>query len=360
MSVPETAKAAFLRQPPAAQLAILFDAYTDLLGWQELWEVMRANAPHLQLLRMARGAPYDATATPKGLQEQMRQLRKVFLQVLAWLPEEHWLPVETVLPLLVRLTPVFEAGWQQMNYYGYAQQWHFAWDRRRLGKKPEDWSQLQGAAFGIMLLGPLAWFGLVDLQLTANDLTHFRLHGLAHLLRGSAPAIDLDRPVPGMAPAIAVTAPPTVEGDAIHLKTLAGNGTLLLEKIAHPQSVKLNNIVYQLDVARVHRTFEGGATVGALLAEWERCFGAPPDTLRTRLESWWQGYGAVRLYQKLTLIEFGDDYALREMRMVTPLDEVLLVELSPRTVLIPAAAVDRLLKALQKAGYTPKLTDGVE
>jgi hypothetical protein len=60
------------------------------------------------------------------------------------------------------------------------------------------------------------------------------------------------------------------------------------------------------------------------------------------------------------LIEFGDDYALREMRAVTPLDAALLVELSPRAVLIPADAVERLMAALQKAGYTPKSTDGVE
>ena len=111
----------------------------------------------------------------------------------------------------------------------------------------------------------------------------------------------------------------------------------------------------------MHAAFERGASVDSLAEDWERCFGARlPAEIQKRLAAWWQQYGQVRLYQNLTLIEFADDYALAEMRAVTAIDDLLLVEISPRAVVIPATAVESLYAALQKAGYTPKLTDGTE
>ncbi len=364
-TVAESAKLGFLRLPPDVQLAILFDAYLGLRDWQEVWEVMRGAAPHLQLMRLARADQYGMAGTAEeSMVGQLVGMRRLFLHALAWLPEDKWLPVEPVMALLAQMLPTLESSGGYVYQASPGYRWHFAWDHRRLGKQPDDWSLLQGAALGTMLFGPLSWFGLVDLQTTETSVTHLRLHGLAHLLRRTMPSIDVDRPVPNAVDAAViarVATPPTFKGERLHLTTLTGAAAMLLEKIARPISTALNNVIYGLDVTRVHHSFESGATVETLAEEWTRCFGAElPAALRAHLEGWWQGYGVVRLYRNLTLIEFGDDYALREMRAVTPLDEVLLVELSPRAVLIPADAVDRLMAALRKAGYTPKLTDGVE
>jgi hypothetical protein len=364
-TVAESAKLSFLRLPPDVQLAILFDAYLGLRDWQEMWELMRGAAPHLQLMRIARADQYGMAGTAGDyMLGQLVGMRRLFLHVLAWLPEDRWLPIEPVMALLAQILPTLESTGGYMYHAAPGHNWHFAWNRRRLGRQPDDWSLLQGAALGVMLLGPLSWFGLVDLQTTETSVTHLRLHGLAHLLRRTLPGIDVDRPMPSAVDAAViarVATPPTFKGERLHLTTLTGAAAMFLEKIARPISTALNNAIYELDVTRVHHSFEGGATVETLAEEWTRCFGAElPAALRAHLAGWWQGYGVVRLYRNLTLIEFGDDYALREMRAVTPLDAALLVELSPRAVLIPADAVERLMAALQKAGYTPKSTDGVE
>jgi hypothetical protein len=363
--IDENAKRAFFQYPAPEQLAILFHAYTHLMPWQELWEVMR-HAPQLKLVRSARASQYGIGASQAKVQETMTTLRNLFLRILAWLPEERWITVESIMRPLSRLAPVLDNTWlEPRSYYGYGDGWHFTWNGKKLGSTPEDWSRLQGAMLGAMLVGPLSWFGLVDLRIRSGEVTHLRLHGLEHLWRRVAPVIDVDRPLPQeAAPTVRVgesVEPPVVEGDTIRLKQLSGDGAMLLERIGRPQSIALGNIVYQLDVARVHRAFEAGATVDLLAAEWGRCFGGEmPSSLHTRLQTWWRGYGGLRIYEKLTLIEFSDDYALKEMRAVTNLDDVLFVELSPRAVLIPATAVEGLMTALQRAGYTPKLTESAQ
>jgi predicted ATPase len=47
------------------------------------------------------------------------------------------------------------------------------------------------------------------------------------------------------------------------------------------------------------------------------------------------------------------------MKAVTSLAQLIIAEISPRLVLIPAAAVDSLTAELEKAGYTPQQTDKV-
>lgn len=55
--------------------------------------------------------------------------------------------------------------------------------------------------------------------------------------------------------------------------------------------------------------------------------------------------------------EFGDDYALAEMKAVTSLATVMIAEISPRLVLIPKLAATTLAAELEKAGYTPQQTE---
>jgi hypothetical protein len=84
-----------------------------------------------------------------------------------------------------------------------------------------------------------------------------------------------------------------------------------------------------------------------------------PASIRDQLTAWWEAYGRVRIYEDLTIIEFGDDYALAEMKAVTSLEDDLIAEISPRLVIIGREAVASLTAQLERAGYTPKQTDQV-
>ena len=110
----------------------------------------------------------------------------------------------------------------------------------------------------------------------------------------------------------------------------------------------------------VHAAFEEGLTLDNLLNDWAQLLPiAMPESIRSQLAVWWQAYGQVRIYEKVTLIEFSDDYTLTEMKAVTSLEQRLIAEISSRLVLIPQEAVEPLVIELEQAGFTPKQTNGV-
>ena len=71
-------------------------------------------------------------------------------------------------------------------------------------------------------------------------------------------------------------------------------------------------------------------------------------------DDWWAAYGQVRIYDDVTVIEFGDDHALVEMKAVTSLGSLPYAEISPRLVMIPRLTANHLIAELEKDGYTPR------
>lgn len=356
VQVAAEARAAFLRQPPATQLAILFDAYSTQRGWQEGWEVLRQNSPNLSLVRLASAHLFDVRSRPEEVALALRQLANLFLAVLAWLPEERWISVQELEKLLFHLNPKFDEQWLPDRAYSSVASWFLSWQGQMLGDSFPDWQRFQGAVLSTLLQGPLVWLGLVDLNKVDGAPTHFSLHGLASLMRKTGRAIALDRTQVQTDSQPQPLAPPLVEGEQIRLHQLAGAATLLLEKIALPLGMHNSDLLYRLEVARVHTAFESGATPETLFSEWEACFGqAAPDSLRDALLHWWQGYGAARIYQNLTLIEFSDEYALQEVRVLAANQGIRMAELSSNSAVIPVDSVEALVTALQRAGHTPKV-----
>ena len=134
----------------------------------------------------------------------------------------------------------------------------------------------------------------------------------------------------------------------------------LLDKIARLDETTADRFVYRLDAQAAYEAFETGVALPELLADWERLLPvAMPDSIQEQLAAWWAAYGRVRIYDDLTIVEFGDDYALAEMKAVTSLENYLIAEISPRLVIISREAVAPLVAQLEKAGYTPKQTDQV-
>ncbi|MCZ7669764.1 MAG: helicase-associated domain-containing protein [Chloroflexi bacterium] len=127
-----------------------------------------------------------------------------------------------------------------------------------------------------------------------------------------------------------------------------------LDNLAKLEEALPNRFIYRLSGAAVHQNFENGKTLAQLLKGWQEYLPLPmPAAMQQQLSAWWEAYGQVRLYEKVTVIEFGDEYALAEMKAATSLEKYLVAEISPGLIIIPAEAVDSLVAELEKAGYTP-------
>lgn len=352
----------FLRLDAPAQRAALARGYLTNMLWSEIWPVLGAQKPRLELKRQFREIDYR----PEHLRADLATLRIRVLRVLACLPEGQWIDLEALYPVLRVLWPRF--SWNMPGTYRYYFNPEPPWFLAEAGhdepldtRHPRQWDRAQGAFIREIIGGPLHWLGFADLRLERGMLRAVRLHGLADLFfdRSEVPAL----PQHGAARRPAGTGPEaSVEGHCITVRpsAIGAEAHGLLESIARLQTATTGRFVYQLDAQTVQRSFEKGVTLSQILDDWQRLLPMPmPDTLRAQLEAWWQAYGRVHIYRNLTVIEFADDYALAEMKAVTSLGRHMVAEVSPRLVIVPEAAAAELVAELEKAGYTPKRIEGV-
>lgn len=357
-------KEQFFRQTELAQWAALARTCFVLANWSELWEVLRWEPE----LRLRRSLMYGRLS-PEYLWAHLALFRNLVLRVLACLPHNRWIKMEELLPLLKTIWPRFDQFRWEAPWYSYAPRqkpgWYLARGNSDEPLNPDsaaDWHLAQGNFIMQLISGPLHWLGLVDLYENEGRPIEIRLHGLADLYWDRVDVPDAPHPTLGASTAAAPAEAVAIEGETITVNPAAVSAPIhsLLDKVARLEEVLPDRFIYTLDVQAVHAAFEAGCTLAEIMAGWEELMPQPlPAHLRARLETWWQGYGQVRLYENVTVIEFSDDYALAEMKGVTSLSQQLIAEVSPRLVLIPAEAVDSLIAELEQAGYTPKQTDRV-
>jgi hypothetical protein len=361
-------KERFLRLDPAMQQGVLARTYFGLSSWSELWDLLRTQ-PTLRLVRT--WSTYGYGPTMETFQRDLVNLRQMLLGVCAWLPDGQWIKVSDLLALLEQIWLQFDGSFFAAQVYhptGRAP-WALTKQGKPLQKqKHDDWQLAQGNFVLTLLRGPLTWLGLVDLYSERETPLYVRFRGLADLFWDRSEAVAQSGLTAGLTaltpPRQGVQSPngkPTsviVTGNTLRIQAAQASTAAhaLLDRIGRLSKVEAQEFVYELDVTAVHQAFEQGAALDDLIGGWQANFGAAmPEHIQQQLTRWWAGYGGVRLYRDVSVIEFGDDYALTEMKAVTSLGQLLVAEISPRLVLIPKTAIKQLQQELEKAGYTPQV-----
>jgi len=352
-------KAEFLRRDELAQRALLARLYFGTAAWSELWPVLRAD----DSLRLKHAWRYSYLK-PERLRTDLARFRHRLLRALACLPDDRWVQVADLEPLLRAAWPRFDAQvWETYSRLDATGTWFLARNGLPLNPDaPDDWRAGQGAFVRQVLAGPLHWLGLADLHFDGEQLVAFRLHGLADLYWDRVDAPGAPRHAAAQAgtaaPAQAVTA--GEQTIAVTPSLVSAQAHSLLDRIARLEVTEPDRFVYRLDAQAAYQAFEDGAVLDDLPAEWDRLLGIPvPQAIGEQLAAWWAAYGRLRLYENLTVVEFSDDYALAEMKAATSLEQFLVAEISPRLVIVRPEATQQLVAELEKAGYTPKQTDEV-
>lgn len=353
------AKEQFLRQSELAQRAVLAQIYFRMLNWSALWEILRKGK--LQLRRVL--SDRYVNIKPDDLRTQLLLFRNIALRGLASLPDGEWIALDDLLHPMRAIWPRFDHSvWQEYWQPSSKPSWFLVQDSHPLSPdSADDWELAQGSFIRQIIAGPLHWLGLADLCFDDGRLAAARFHGLADLYWDRVEIPDAPPAASAQTPSLPPEEAVSTAGHTITVvpAAISPQAHDLLNKIARLEFAAAEQFVYHLDSQTTFESFEAGAALSELNDSWEKLLPIPmPKAIRDQLTAWWDAYGQVRIYENVTIVEL-DDYALAEMKAVTPVEEYIIAEISPRLIIIPEKAVAPLIEALEKAGYTPKQTDEV-
>ncbi|KPL23945.1 MAG: hypothetical protein AMJ93_03465 [Anaerolineae bacterium SM23_84] len=337
----------FARTSALEQYTSLAQTYTSMTGWSELDMLLRRE-PRLSL-RRGRYLSFPYT----HLRSELVRVRQMLLRFLATAGEMGWCTLTDVEGALRTLWPSFFPVGQVAVPRWLPTALQFTWNHEdgepNAGDSP-TWQGLQAAFLRLMLQGPLHWLGLASTGLQQEELTSFRLHGLADLM-WNRPLVPIEAQ-PVDEPVVIDEASSTI---TVYLRGVPPEAHTLLASMARLEEATVDRFTYRLDLRAVHDAFERGKLLSDLLRDWEMVMPLPvPPAIHTALRDWWERYGQVRLYRGLALLELGDELTLRELEASTSLSQHIVAKLSPQLVLVPEPAVDVLLEELTARGHTPK------
>lgn len=353
VTVQQDAMYRFLRHSEAEQQALLARTYFRLESWSEINGVQR-HVGRLALRRSVR----DVSFKPAKLRAELARARHLVLRACACLPDRAWADLDEVLEPLRAVWRDFSTipSAVSTTYRGQPRWWAVSdiTGKRLDGKDAEQWDLAQGNFVRAIIERPLYWLGLAELCRRHGELVAFRPLGLADLLWDRQPVVAPEA-VAAVAPEDAVSVDAAEMTITVRPSAISAKAHSLLDHLAKLETATPWRFVYRLSREAVHEAFESGLTLEDLLRSWEELLAVPlPEVMREKLASWWASYGRVRLYENLTVIEFADDFALRELKASTSLARHIVAEVSPRLVIIPRSSVKPLMEELVQRGYTPK------
>jgi len=346
--VNELAMERYRRYGEMQKLQALASAWLGATSWSELGLALE-RSPHVHLCLPGR----DSILAAEELNGDLARIRQFVARLLSLLDLDRWYTLPGFLETIRQLCPDLSCILRVPA--SATLRWWLApaspacppelWDR-------SNWLQSYGRLFTELIEGPLAWFGGVNLAYEGSQLAAFQLTSLGKQLLGHYSQI---------ASSNGDMRPLTVADDltiSMQLGRVETDAHDFLSRFAELAEAEADVFRYRVTPERLNEALEDGVRLEEILSFLERVSGsAVPDPARRTLEQWCAGYGSVRLYDGLTVIEFADDYALKELLNTTSLGEHVIHQLSPRLVVIEPQSVTQLMTEMVKKGYTPKIEE---
>ena len=307
-----------------------------------------------------RATPLNQPALRRGeLEQESHEARQEILGLLAQVPTGQWINFAAFARFIYRLRPTFL---QRRQHLYPAPHW---WIEQQEGRplhptQLADWLRAEGRYLAYLIQGPLHWWGVCDLALSADEeLLAFRLAPLADLLfRGQSPTEleEEDTTAAPVQPALTVSE----EGDLL-LPCRAANWPLIacVEDFSESCGVRQEQLCYRLTPRSLGEAIRQGHNprdllilLAAACAEQENEAGRQ---LLSSLERRVAQYGRVRLYTNVSLLQAADTSVMQQLHALTSLEEQTLRALHPTLLLLKTQGVDQLLEELKRRGQVPLL-----
>lgn len=210
-------------------------------------------------------------------------------------------------------------------------------------------------------MGPLSAFGFVEASPARGDLRAIRLLGFQdiHWQRLKEVPLEATGKLSRKAMRLVVAKGPfqPAKGAVLEVQSPVPPAFMtFVLRWARPAGFSKNLVRYELDVERLHQSFEAGDDPEELGESWQSTVGfAPLPEIVEWWRFWWDRYGSVRLYPAQALLQTRDAFTLQEVQAALPmLQDSILGVVTPHAVLLEPGDVDKILSALTRQGYMPK------
>jgi hypothetical protein len=330
------------------QLMLLLYGWLGVAGWMESSLIFGDGGPVRFAWNPRHAAPHVSTAIADGV--------GLVVRLVGRMPAGTWHDAATFVETVEKLV---KSGAPSLATFRQSSQildltWH---GQPRPGQRlalrtPEGWSLFIRAIVDAVLGGPMTWLGLVDVQQQQGRVTAFHVRSTAAALSSKTLATE-DLVVQGTL---------RVDDDLTIVVPAGSASIAAIATILHASElirVADDGLHYQLTPSGIQTLFESGLNADAIGRMLSEQTSRPiPKAARATLDRWWAGYGRIRLYDELTLIELGDDLLLRELQAATSLQGVTLHQFTPRLIAVEDRAIEQLVTELGARGYAPRIVEG--
>lgn len=342
----------------------LFTHWLNQPTYEELFDLQEEG-----LSLRCRATPLNLPALRAGeLETENRGARQTLLALLEQAPAGQWITFSAFARFVYRLNPTFMQ--KRQRQFSSPHWWLEQEDGRALRPTQlNDWLRAEGRYLAQLLQGPLHWWGVCDVVLSADErLLAFKLTPLADAFLRQAPVgAQSTATDAGLATSAAID---VAESDDLLIACTFANWHLieLIERFAEVRGVHAGQLCYRLTPQSLSDAFSRGESPGALLDLMRRVVedqhtqvsDSPLARLLAQLERRVASYGRVRLYTDASLLEAADQLVLRELNATTSLQEQVVRPIQPTLLLLKRSAVERLLEELKRRGQVPLLHEAVE
>src|SRR5579885_1706579 len=365
--------------PNAAQLLlgpgradVLRELFSHWLKQTSYAELLDLNDEGVRLC--CRSPPLGQAALRAGeLEAENSEARQTLTALIAQAPRDRWINFPSFARFIYRLNPYFL---QRRQRQFSSPHW---WIEQEEGRplRPgqlSEWLRGEGRYLARLLQGPLHWWGMVDIVLSADErLLAFRLTSMAGALLNDTPetnrvgagmnqknlAFKENGPV-SLAPTITVS-----EEGRLLLPSVPENWEVieLIERFAEICGVQACQLCYRLTAASLSAAFSCGQSPAPLL-ELLRNVATPAYGESTSVTNWLAqlesriaNHGRIRLYTDATLLEVADSAVLRELAAVTSINDAIVRPVHPTLMIVKKQGAEGLIDELKRRGQAPLLHD---
>lgn len=327
---------AWFSQEPFIQVREIFNAWLNEDSYESLRET-----ENIQI-------------TTAGLRHPFTRVKRAFVSLLAGLPQDRWIPLKNFSDYFKLQRPFF----YRPDHSPHLWQLRYMATREIIPAE-NVWENLEDNLIERMLSQQLAWLGLVDIGLSADEkveafmLTHF---GHA-VLSGKSNYSEFSNQSESswLSQMDKILIQPDFE-------VLAPSGIILsirdkLEKIAefvsggHVQKYKIsrNSIASALESG-----FKSKEILDFLVSASQTKI---PQNVERSIHDWIEEFGKIEL-KKTTLLKTQTPFLMQELLASSDISQFLGELIGPETVLITENQLTDLVNELKRMGHLPKVTVG--